>query len=109
MNLGFAVAAAIIGIIINIVLSKILPARLSNQPKDSILWEVGKMFKHHDETMVSSSAMIAVAVFLSVIATQYLQTASETVPVLVPVARFIKGPTPPPLPTHVVLPPPTLS
>ena len=72
MNFRFAIAAAIIGIIINIVLSKVIPDLL-NESDDSILGEVGRMFRHHDETLVSSSIIVATAVFLSVITAQYLQ------------------------------------
>ena len=83
MDYAFAIAAAIIGIIINIVLSKLLPQLLVEQPEESLLGEVGTMFKHHDKTLVSSSATVAAAVFLSVIATQFVQD-SKFIPDLLP-------------------------
>jgi len=72
MDYKFAITAAIIGIIINIALSQVGPVILAKQPDESLLGEARGMFEHHGQTLVSSSAIVGTAVFLSVVATQYL-------------------------------------
>ena len=58
--------AAFIGVFLNILLSNLVPALLGS-PANKYLGEVSSMFSHHKDTLVSSSAIIGVAVFLSVV------------------------------------------
>lgn len=66
-----AFKAAFIGVLLNIVLSYVVPGLVSDF-KFGMFQEVGDMFAHHKRTIISSSAIIGVAVFLSVVIATHL-------------------------------------
>ena len=72
MDFNPAFKAAFVGALLNIVLSYVVPGLMSDFSGNVILQEVGDMFAHHKRTIVSSSVIIGVAVFLSVVISTYL-------------------------------------
>lgn len=75
MNYKLAYTAAIVGILLNIILSFVVPKVIQGTEHDhahdrsqcNFLCEISDMFSHHQRTLLSSSAIVATAVFLSVI------------------------------------------
>jgi len=78
MNFNFACKTAIIGILLNIILSYLVPEiiRGTNHTKQShkcdFFCEISDMFSHHKRVLFSSSAVVATAIFLSVVIAQYI-------------------------------------
>jgi len=72
MDFNRAFKAAAIGVLINIVLSYVIPGLISDFSGNYMLREVRDMFTHHKRTILSSSVIIGVAVFLSVVISTYL-------------------------------------
>ena len=72
VDFKLAKKAAVIGILVNLILSVLVPM-VFGSPKNKYLGEISGMFKHHNETRLTSSLIVAAAVFISVVAAQHLQ------------------------------------
>lgn len=83
MDFNPALKASAIGVLINIVLSYVVPGFFSDMMGNMSVGEyeygqeVADMFAHHKRVIVTSSAIIGVAVFLSVVIATYLLAAKS--------------------------------
>ena len=64
-RMNFAAKAALVGLVLNVVLSQLLP--MIGNTGLGVVDDMVKMFDHHRKTLVSSSLVVALAVYLSVV------------------------------------------
>ena len=67
MKNNLALIAAIIGAVLNVLLSYIVPMILPTTQGNGILNEIASMLEHHRNTLISSSLIVFIVVYLSVI------------------------------------------
>jgi hypothetical protein len=65
-DMRLSLASACVGIVLNIVLSYLVPNLPHDSSDNSYYVEVIEMFKHHNRKMLTSSLIVAVAVAASV-------------------------------------------